>query len=189
MATERQIRANRANSLKSTGPRSKSGKAASAQNSLVHGLTAAHVVLEWEDPVAFETLRRALHCQYDPANAMTVELVEQLAALLWRLRRSRVYEGALITWITHQQAEAHDPFYIQLGSLSLKVDDLGASLQGQDHNAGTAADQKRVGRMLEGMIGERDMLGRLARYERHLQRQVEGLISALAVLPRRDFKT
>lgn len=189
MATERQIRANRANSLKSTGPRSKAGKAASAQNSLVHGLTAAHIVLDWEDPVAFETLRRALHCQYDPGNVMTVELVEQLATLLWRLRRARAYESALIAWITHQQAEAYDPFYIQLGSLSLKIDNLGASLQGQVHCPGIAADQKRVGRMLEGVIGEKDLLGRLARYERHLQRQVERLISALAVLPGRGSKT
>ena len=38
MATEAQIAANRQNALKSTGPSSPEGKAASSQNRLTHGL-------------------------------------------------------------------------------------------------------------------------------------------------------
>jgi hypothetical protein len=43
MATERQIRANRRNALKSTGPRTAAGKAASSRS---HGLTAHLVVID-----------------------------------------------------------------------------------------------------------------------------------------------
>src|SRR3982751_643950 len=40
MASQRQINANRRNSARSTGPQSTSGRAASARNAIVHGLTA-----------------------------------------------------------------------------------------------------------------------------------------------------
>ena len=50
MATPAQITANRANALKSTGPRSESGKAASRFNALKHGLDAESLILPGEDP-------------------------------------------------------------------------------------------------------------------------------------------
>ena len=49
---------NRANSLRSTGPRTDSGKQRSALNALRHGLTAASAVLPSEDQAAFDTHRR-----------------------------------------------------------------------------------------------------------------------------------
>jgi hypothetical protein len=49
MASDRQISANRANALKSTGPRTDTGKANSAQNALTHGLTAQAALLRNEN--------------------------------------------------------------------------------------------------------------------------------------------
>ena len=49
MATEKQIEANQANALKSTGPRTAEGKAKSRRNALKHGLTSDNDVLPIED--------------------------------------------------------------------------------------------------------------------------------------------
>jgi hypothetical protein len=45
MATEKQIAANRANALQSTGPRTPDGKAIARRNALDHGLTAEQLML------------------------------------------------------------------------------------------------------------------------------------------------
>jgi hypothetical protein len=61
VATDRQLRANRFNALKSTGgPRTVAGKTVSSRNALRHGLTAIHVVVQGEDAAKYETLRRGL---------------------------------------------------------------------------------------------------------------------------------
>lgn len=180
MGSERQIRANRANAAKSTGPRTIEGKAASSRNAIAHGLTARRVVLDWEDAAAFEQLRRALHDEFKPVWPSAVELVEHLAALLWRLRRSHAFEASLITWLTHQQAEAHDNGGMMLGQVFLSADQWG--LQAPSSKAiGVVhgGEHKRAGRMLEIAVGQRDMLSRLGRYEAHLQKQIEKTLNRL----------
>jgi len=52
-ATEAQIRANRENAKRSTGPRTAEGKAASSRNGLSHGLCAEKLMLSGEDPEEF----------------------------------------------------------------------------------------------------------------------------------------
>src|SRR5260370_19652097 len=54
MVSERRIAANRANALKSTGPKSAAGKARSRRNALKHGMTSRGDVLPPEDEVLFK---------------------------------------------------------------------------------------------------------------------------------------
>ncbi len=57
MTSARQIEANRANALSSTGPKTDQGKQRASQNAIRHGLTAETVILPLEDPddyMAFE---------------------------------------------------------------------------------------------------------------------------------------
>ncbi len=54
MASEKQIAANRANSKKSTGPKTYRGKARSAMNATTHGLTSKTIAMLHEDSIAFE---------------------------------------------------------------------------------------------------------------------------------------
>ena len=56
MASPAQIAANRANSQKSTGPRSVEGKSASRLNALKHGIDAVSIVIPGEDPAAYAAL-------------------------------------------------------------------------------------------------------------------------------------
>jgi hypothetical protein len=90
--SQRQLAANRANALKSTGPRSAEGKARSARNAITHGLTCAPVaqaspVLSGEDEAAFIALRDQLTCELSARGTMQREIVDQLAQAIWRLRR------------------------------------------------------------------------------------------------------
>jgi hypothetical protein len=96
MASPAQVAANRENSLRSTGPVTPSGKAASSQNALRHGLTSTRVVLPGEDAAAFDALRDGLLHDYAPANDFERLLVEELAAASWRLQRARAVETAFL---------------------------------------------------------------------------------------------
>ena len=96
MATRKQIRANRRNARKSTGPRSDAGKAASSANALSHGLTAARtVVLPEEEPEDFEQLRQGVIADLAPAGALQEALAQRIAVLLWRLDRVARLEAEL----------------------------------------------------------------------------------------------
>ena len=96
MASRKQIRANRRNARKSTGPRSEAGKAASSANALSHGLTAARtVVLPEEEPEAFERLRQGVVADLAPAGALQQALAQRIAGLLWRLDRVARLEAEL----------------------------------------------------------------------------------------------
>jgi hypothetical protein len=96
MASEKQVAANRANANRSTGPKTKAGKAQSRKNAWKHGLTAKALVINGENPKDFELLRAAYEVQFKPQNALQLELVERLAVTTWRLRRIPVFEVALI---------------------------------------------------------------------------------------------
>ena len=80
MSSTKQVAANRRNGARSTGPRTKPGKARSRRNALKHGLSAEQVVMLGEDPVAFEALRDDLYAHYQPADPVAINLVEQVAA-------------------------------------------------------------------------------------------------------------
>jgi hypothetical protein len=90
---------NRANAQHSTGPKTPQGKAASSQNAAKHHLTSKQVVIPGEDPAAFDAHRADLIASLKPANAVESELVEELAANSWRLKRAHRIETAVLAEI------------------------------------------------------------------------------------------
>ena len=88
MASDAQIRANRLNAQKSTGPRTAAGKAVVAQNAVRHGLLAEQGVIRGEDPGEFEFYREQMLEELAPAGAMESMLAERAVGLAWRLRRA-----------------------------------------------------------------------------------------------------
>jgi hypothetical protein len=89
-------RANRANALLSTGPRTQAGKQRSSLNALRHGLTAASAVLPSEDPAAFEDHCRRFSDEYQPATPTESQLVKEIAATSWRLNRIPLLEAEVL---------------------------------------------------------------------------------------------
>ena len=103
MATIRQIQANRANAKRSTGPASETGKKASSQNAVRHGLIARAVVLKAESTERFEELLASFVAEFQPATANEHALVETLAVARWRLMRNWMLITALLETETANQ--------------------------------------------------------------------------------------
>jgi hypothetical protein len=96
MASERQVRANRENALRSTGPRTEEGKAAVGKNALKHGLLSSQVLLPDEDEGAFREFRDRLYERLRPEGELEELLADRVCACAWRLRRLIGVEAALL---------------------------------------------------------------------------------------------
>jgi hypothetical protein len=97
MTTDRQRTANRANSRKSTGPRTGAGKALVRMNPLRHGLTTAAVVVPGiESPAEWERFRAEVVASLNPIGSLQEQLAGRAAGLLWRLRRVERFEALSI---------------------------------------------------------------------------------------------
>ena len=96
MATPAQITANRANALRSTGPRSAEGKSVSCFNALKHGVDAASIALPGEDPDDYQAMADAYNEQYQPANVVDRFLVDSLIRADWHKQRLQRLESELV---------------------------------------------------------------------------------------------
>jgi len=107
-ASEAQIRANRENSKKSTGPVTEEGKNTSRANALKHGLTATKVLPERE---AAEVQRRyRTYCaELNPSGEVGYALVLRAATLSARMERCVEYETAVLTDRVRQAEAAFVP--------------------------------------------------------------------------------
>ncbi len=108
MATQKQIDANRANALNSTGPQTPAGKAAVRLNALKHGLTAQDAVLPFEDKDQFDEIAKAYEEHYQPLGPVEILLVQQIVMAAWRLCRVRGMETAAIELRLAQYASGLD---------------------------------------------------------------------------------
>jgi hypothetical protein len=109
MASDRQIEANRANALKSTGPLSPETRAKSAQNSTRHGLLAQNNLLEGESKERFDLLLATMLEDLQPENGVESALIETLAVSRWRQMRVWALENATINKeIRNQVADSEE---------------------------------------------------------------------------------
>ena len=161
--SQKRIEANRANSRRSTGPRTPEGKAASSRNAVRHGLLSRVVVLKGEDRAEFETLRDGLFLDMAPVGQLEETLVDRMAGQWWRLQRVGRMEAVLME---------HD-----LGGLGLGPDEDGEFLGamplpvlGEGHVGSPAAKsghalppQRRNGMAPDGNAARRRPDGRAVR--------------------------
>lgn len=173
MASEAQINANKLNAQKSTGPKSPEGKAVSSRNATTHGLTAKAVIIDGENPLVFEAVRDRLFVEFGPETLIEAELVEQLAGILWRLRRAPVFEAALIEWVAFRtiKAASTDPL---------------APLMGASSSRGGKVFAHTGGVTIEKLL-EEDLLSKLGRHEAHLRRELRKTLEMLRQLQEDRF--
>src|ERR1700685_3706903 len=84
---------NRANSLKSTGPKTEAGKKRSSLNAFRHGLTGQVIVMPEEDLAAYERVVKRFHDDRQPKGVIETDLTQQLAEDSWCLHRARMIEN------------------------------------------------------------------------------------------------
>ena len=97
--TAAQIAANRTNAQASTGPRTETGRQASSQNAISHGLTAMKALLPSDSASAYEQHVASHISRYSPVTDEECELVQLIADSAWRLfkiapREEGTYEVA-----------------------------------------------------------------------------------------------
>jgi hypothetical protein len=90
------ITANRANALKSTGPKTHEGKATSKMNAVKHGILSREVLVSGEDHQELTALQEWFQEDLQPVGPMEVMLVGQIVATHWRLRRVLAAESGEI---------------------------------------------------------------------------------------------
>ncbi len=91
------LAANRANSLKSTGPRTEEGKAASRGNALKHGLAGEGIALPAEDAAEVERRFVEIEAELQPDGEIAHALARRVALLSIRMERCVVHESAAIS--------------------------------------------------------------------------------------------
>ena len=94
MATHAQVRANRRNAQKSTGPKTIEGKQLVSRNAITHGLLSNDGIFLNEDPAAFTALSENLRTQLVPVGEIEKILVDGIIWTVWRLRRVPGVEAA-----------------------------------------------------------------------------------------------
>lgn len=95
----------RINGAKSNGPVTEQGKIASSRNAGKHGLTSTRIVLPHESQDEYDRLEQAFLNTYRPANPVESDLVREMVASRWRLRRVEQMETAVLKKALHTRLE------------------------------------------------------------------------------------
>jgi hypothetical protein len=190
MTSERQTAANRANARHSTGPKTPEGKAAAGRNAIRHGLLTRDVVLPEEDAEAFEDLRNRVWANFSPVGPVEEFQVDRVVNAMWRLRRLERAETALFR--SRMQALKADRLARQVCSYVESLPDLALPQFITDKAAhaeasealGRARDERDcdevlLGRAIDADAKEGDAFGKLARYERSLERSLHQALKEL----------
>jgi len=95
--SEAQIRANRENARKSTGPNTDEGKQRCRLNAGRHGLTGTVYTMTEEDRIAWKEISVAFADEFQPQTHFERQLIEGMAHDQWRMNRARAIEENAFT--------------------------------------------------------------------------------------------
>src|SRR5210317_1408877 len=174
MATKAQIKANKANSKKSTGPRTAKGKKAVSKNAVKHGFFTREEVVRDEDQAAFDLYREAMLDEMAPVGVMESSLAERIVSLAWRLRRAeRMQDQALKIQIKS------DMLYLVTRQIQWSFRDFKGLPQEETY---PEDDHRSVGRAARNDIASYRVLDRLMLYERRIENSMHRTMKELRIL-------
>jgi hypothetical protein len=111
--SSRQLRKQaRLNGAKAAGTKSPAGIQKSSKNAIKHGLTSKMIVLTNESHPQFDELHLTYIETFQPANRVEMDLIDQMVASQWRLRRIWFMQtAALDLKMDQQEAEIAKKFH------------------------------------------------------------------------------
>lgn len=183
--SERKRAANRANSLKSTGPRTRRGKRRSAMNGFVHGFFAQHLVLKGEDPREFAQLRRTILGDLRPRNTIELALCERVVSASWRLRRLQTIES-----VTHHTTAGIHLAQSDDSELLSDDDSIDASQRRRSRRRFVARAMRMpsISTIARGLAMGDDLMERLSRYESRLEMSIHRSLRQLEKVRKQSQK-
>ena len=157
MSTEKQIKANRQNAQKSTGPRTAEGKTAVSQNAVKHGLFAESII-KGENEADYEAFHDKMVAEMKPAGPTEILLAERIVSLWWRLERAeRIQNQAIDVMI-----ERDEPSPLQKSLQHWMPKDIGPDTRG-------AWPELVLGRAIIKDYSNARVLDRMLLYERRIE--------------------
>jgi hypothetical protein len=97
MISAQRLEANRLNARKSTGPRTATGKAVVALNSMKHGLLTRESLVRGESEGDLVALGKRVRAELAPTGELEIFLADRIVSTSWRLRRAVAVEAALFS--------------------------------------------------------------------------------------------
>ncbi len=170
MATQKQIKANRKNAQKSTGPKTDQGKAAVSQNAVKHGLFTESVIYG-ENQAEYEVFHENFLVEYAPVGAMELFLAERAVNLAWRLKRAERMQNEVIEDMigrkvtTNPARRARESYYYNQGR---RPDEPGVDL-----------DDLPLGRIATIDFRYCRVLDRMLMYERRIENSLHKTLREL----------
>jgi len=153
-------------------------------NAIRHGLLARDVVLPGEDADAFEDLWNQVRADLSPVGPIEEFLVDRVVNTMWRLRRLEGAETELFYSRVHGlkadrlaiKVRSYEKTIGDLARLPTHVTDTAAHSEAREalEQAGYERDRDEVllGRAIDADAKEGDTFGKLARYERSVERSL-----------------
>lgn len=160
MTSDAQINANRCNARKSTGPRTKEGKAIVAQNAIQHGLFACQDVMAEEDPRQYQDHCSRLLAELCPADEKEGLMARRIVSLAWRLQRAERLQNEMFNYLLAQELEQ---------SMYGFADVMNAKDIERMHASAETDPKYVVGRMLAKDYEGEKKLDRLSLHERRIE--------------------
>ena len=160
MSSRQKRKIARTNGSKAAGAKTPEGLQKSAQNALRHGLTSKTLVLSNESQAKFDELLAAFIKKFQPADEVELELVTDMVAARWRLRR---------VWL------------IQTATLDLQMDRMEPEIAAQFQ---VITEPTRLSLAFTTLANEQKSLQLLLRYESTYNRAFERAQKALEKMQR-----
>jgi len=127
------------------------------------------MILEGEDEREFRVLLDEIWDEYNPQGPLMEELADRLAETLWRFRRGKNFEAAILNWKRnyHREEDQHKrALRKHVHFMAPDVSHLNAT-------------ELTLGRALDEVLTKGDHLGKLGRHEAHLMRQIQRIVDQL----------
>ena len=119
MSTKAQIKANRQNAQKSTGPKSPEGKETSSQNSTKHGLLSHRNIISSESQAEFDHHRAQFLEELKPETPIQSFLADRIVSLSWRLIRAEIIQNQAMDYLDEKNNKS--PIVKMTQAMLLKI--------------------------------------------------------------------